>query len=90
MTDPVTREEFEALEARVAELEGDGAPPTDPETPTGLDHRDQTVLDYMAEHEKSKKLALVKLYKRLTDVTSTSTAKERARTLEQHPAYEEL
>lgn len=90
MTDDVSREEFQSLKERVAELESlidDGAPRT---TPAGLDHRDMDVLDYMAQTHVVDGVQLVKLYKRLTDITDPSTAKRRAKTLAAHPEYEEL
>jgi len=91
-TDTVSREEFEQLQNRVEELEsliGDdsGVPNT---TPAGLDHRDMDVLAYMAEAHVVDGVQLVKLYKRLTDITAHSTAKRRAKTLAAHPEYEEL
>lgn len=87
MSDDVSRQEFEALKERVAALETDG---TATVAPDGLDHRDRAVLDYMREHGRASKRQLVKLYIRLTDVTTTETAKQRAKMLEQHGAYEEL
>lgn len=91
MSDPVTREEFEALRERVAELEaaiGEDDRTTEPGD--GLDHRDRAVLDHMREHGKASKIHLVKLYIRATDIQDRSKAKRRAQALEQHPAYEEL
>jgi len=88
--DGITRDEFEALQERVNDLEAQVADsPAAGEHP-GLDHRDQTVLDYMGENGKLSKRSLVELYTRLTDITNNRTAKQRARVLEQHPAYKEL
>jgi len=86
----VSREEFEALKARVEELESqESATETHADT-DGLDRRDRKVLTHMKNNGVKSRLALVKLYKRITDVTNTNTAKQRAQNLEQHPAYREL
>lgn len=84
----VSREEFEALKERVAELERstrDTTTDTD-----GLDHRDEKVLSHMRENGVVSKLALVRLYKSLTDISKTKVAKRRAQNLEQHEAYLEV
>jgi len=84
----VSREEFERLKARVAELEDRGRTRT--QNTEGLDHRDEAVLTHMEEHGVVSKLALVRLYKRITDISKTKVAKRRARNLENNPAYAEV
>jgi len=83
----ISREEFEALKERVAELEADEQTATDTD---GLDHRDEKVLAHMRENGTVSKLALVKLYKSVTDISKTKVAKRRAQNLEQHNSYNEL
>ena len=86
----VSREEFEALKARVAELEDaidSGATAT---THDGLDHRDETVLSHMRENGRASGYRLVQLYTSLTDIRDKGKAKRRAKTLERHDAYEDL
>lgn len=88
----VSRDEFEALQARVAELE-DRLESGDVQSPTesaGLDQRDRSVLEYMDDHGPRSKRALVDLYISLTDIQDRSTAKRRAKNLEQTDAYREL
>ena len=86
----VSREEFERLKERVAELEDQldsGATTT---TNDGLDHRDETVLAHMRENGKVSKVSLVKLYISITDIQDRGKAKRRARSLEQTEAYQNL
>ena len=86
----VSREEFERLKDRVAELEDQldsGATTT---THDGLDHRDETVLAHMRENGKVSKVSLVKLYISITDIQDRGKAKRRARSLEQTEAYQNL
>jgi len=87
-----TREEFEALKRRVAELESklDGQPTTDASVSDGLDQRDRAVLEWMRENGRRSKVQLVQLYQSVTDITQRSTAKRRARKLEQRPEYRDL
>lgn len=89
MTDEITREEFETLRDRIAELEEQLSRKQESSN-DGLDHRDRNVLEFMRENGKRSKLKLVRLYKSQTDISSTNTAKERARSLERHPAYKSL
>lgn len=84
----VSREEFEALKDRVEQLEAQAE--TQATDTDGLDHRDEKVLAHMREHGVVSKLALVRLYKSLTDISKTKVAKRRAQNLEQHEAYEEV
>jgi len=87
----VSREEFEALKERVAELEAQiesGGATT--ATADGLDHRDETVLAHMRENGRVSKVSLVKLYISLTDIQDRGKAKRRAQTLEQTDAYQNL
>ena len=86
----VTRDEFEALKERVAQLENAVNSDSVDATPDGLDHRDKRVLDYMSEHEPVDGIQLTKLYTSLTDITTNSTAANRAKQLSKHPAYKEL
>ena len=88
----VAREEFEALQERVAELEaalkdGDTAPL---DIGDALDHRDETVLAHMRENGKRTRVALVKLYISLTDIQDRGKAKRRAKSLEQTEAFRNL
>jgi hypothetical protein len=87
----VSRSEFEALKDRVAELEeqieSGGAATT---TAHGLDHRDERVLQHMRENGRASGYRLVKLYTSLTDIRDEGKAKRRAKTLEQHNAYQNL
>jgi len=82
----VTREEFEALKERVAELESDGVD----NTPEGLDHRDMAVLSVLENSGVRHGFALVQVYQTATDITKKGTAKRRAKMLERHPKYREL
>jgi len=87
----VSREEFEALKDRVAELESQADTGDAVTTSTdGLDHRDESVLAHMREHGRVSKVALVKLYISVTDIQNRSKAKRRAQTLEQTDAYQNL
>lgn len=86
----VSREEFEALKDRVAELEAQTDSGVSFESDDGLDHRDKKVLAHMRENGKRSKIALVNLYQRLTDIQNTKKAKTRAKNLEQHTAYTDL
>lgn len=92
MSDDVSREEFEALKRRVAELESelDDQPTTDASVSDGLDQRDRAVLEWMRENGRRSKVQLVQLYQSVTDITQRSTAKRRARKLEQRPEYRDL
>jgi len=83
----ISREEFEALKERVAELEANEQTAANTD---GLDHRDERVLAHMRENGAVSKLMLVKLYKRITDISKTKVAKRRARNLEQHDAYTDI
>ena len=88
----VAREEFEALQERVAELE---AALEDSDTATSdignaLDHRDEAVLAHMRENGKRSRVALVKLYISLTDIQDRGKAKRRAKSLEQTEAFRNL
>jgi len=90
VSDTPTREEFEQLRDRVAELEarmnsGDGATDSD-----GVDHRDETVLEHMREHGKVSKRSLADLYIQKTDIRSRKTAKRRAKQLERREVYRQL
>lgn len=89
MTDEITREEFEALQERVQELEEQLESPEAP-TAEGMDHRDRKVLAHMRENEKVDGYSLVKLYTTLTDITDRGTAKNRAKQLAASDAYEAL
>jgi hypothetical protein len=87
----VSREEFEALKERVAELEAQiDTGDTTAAAADGLDHRDETVLAHMRENGRVSKVSLVKLYISLTDIQDRGKAKRRARTLEQTEAYKNL
>jgi hypothetical protein len=86
---PVTREEFEALQARVAEMEDRLAEQQRYED-VGLDRRDATVLDALTEGDRYQKRALVKLYTGLTDITNPKTAKRRAKSLEQRSFFDHV
>jgi len=86
----VSREEFEAIKERVAELEDQIDTGTVTATGDGLDHRDETVLAHMRENGRVSKVSLVKLYISLTDIQDRGKAKRRARTLEQSDAYQNL
>lgn len=86
----VSREEFEALKERVAELESQIEPGTTTPTADGLDHRDETVLAHMRENGRASGYRLVQLYTSLTDIRDKGKAKRRAKTLERHDAYENL
>jgi len=87
-----TREEFEALKRRVEQLESkiEDEPTAQQSTPLGLDQRDVAVLDWMRENGRRSKVQLVELYQSVTDITQRSTAKRRARELEQRPEYKGL
>ena len=87
----VSREEFEALKDRVAELESQADREESVVTSAdGLDHRDESVLAHMREHGRVSKVALVKLYISVTDIQNRSKAKRRAQALEQTDAYQNL
>lgn len=88
----VSREEFDALKERVAELEAalEGNDTPAPATDSGLDHRDETVLAHMRENGKVSKVSLVRLYISLTDLQDRGKAKRRAQTLEQTEVYRNL
>ena len=88
----VSREEFEALKDRVAELERqlERGEATTTTAADGLDHRDETVLSHMRENGRVAKVSLVRLYISLTDIQDRGKAKRRARTLEQTDAYQNL
>lgn len=90
--DAPTREEFEALKTRVAELEAlaDGSPDELATEEEGIDHRDEKVLAHMRENGRVSKVSLVRLYVRLTDIQDRGKAKRRARALEQTDAYANL
>lgn len=84
---PISREAFDALRSRVADLEArldrgetgvDGT----------LDHRDATVLGSLEEGEVVTGPDLVNSYRRHTDVVDSSTAKQRAKALTQKPMFE--
>lgn len=88
------RTEVDALRARVAELEArldgaDASAATDT-TASGLDHRDETVLEIMRDSGRRSKRRLVDLYISATDIQDRSTAKRRAKTLEQTDVYQNL
>jgi hypothetical protein len=80
MSDDITREEFEALRERVADLEARLDDQRRYEDP-GLDRMDATVLDTIEPGATLTKRALVNLYKQRTQVTNPSTAKQRAKNL---------
>ena len=82
----VSREEFEALKERVAELESGGVETT----PDGLDHRDMAVLSVLENSGVRSGFQLVQVYQSATDITQKATAKHRAKALERHPKYKEL
>jgi len=91
------REEVTRLRERVVELEDrlDAAGPGQPDfdttaEPSGLDHRDKTVLAFMRENGKRSKRRLVKLYISKTDIQDRKIAKRRAKTLEQTEVYRNL
>lgn len=88
----VAREEFEALQERVAELEAvlEDTGSVTPNTADGLDHRDEAVLAHMRENGKRSRVALVKLYISLTDIQDLGKAKRRAKSLEQTEAFRNL
>lgn len=91
--DEVTRDEFERLKARVRALEyqleyGDGDEPADPAD--GFDHRDRVVLEHMRQNGRLAGFSLVKCYINKTDIVNHSTARRRAKMLEQHPRYQEI
>lgn len=86
----VSREEFEALKERVADLESQIDSGATTAATTGLDHRDEAVLAHMNEHGRVSGYQLVKLYTSLTDIRDKGKAKRRAKTLEQHDAYQNL
>jgi len=90
--DQPTREEFAALKRRVAELESKLETNSAVETsiPDGLDQRDKAVLDWMSDNGRRSGYPLVQLYQSVTDITQKSTAKRRAKTLEQRPEYADL
>lgn len=88
----VSREEFEALKDRVAELESalDADDTATADTTSGLDHRDETVLAHMRENGKRTRVSLVRLYISLTDIQDRGKAKRRAKSLEQTEVFENL
>lgn len=86
----VSREEFEELKERVAELESQIDSGATTATATGLDHRDQTVVDHMRENGRASGYRLVQLYTSLTDIQDRGKAKRRAKTLENHEVYADL
>ena len=89
MSDDVTREEFEALKERVAELESGRSTRATSDTP-GLDHRDEAVLNALRRGDgEPSGPQVVELYKRYTDITNHNTAKQRARQLQKRAVYEE-
>ena len=86
----VSREEFERLKDRVAELEDQldsGATTT---TNDGLDHRDEAVVEHMRENGRVSGYRLVQLYTSITDIRNKKKAKRRAKTLERHDAYQNI
>jgi len=86
MSNNVTREEFEALKERVAELESNGGR----RQSSGLDHRDRAVLATLRERDdRPSPLELVHMYKQETDITTPKTAKRRAKQLAKRDEYEE-
>ena len=88
----VSREEFEALRDRVAELEAalDDTDGATIDTGEGLDYRDEKVLAHMRENGKRSRVALVKLYISLTDIQDRGKAKRRAKALEQREVFRSL
>jgi len=80
------RERVAELEQRVAELESGGSTTNT----QGLDHRDEAVLDRIRtlDTEPSARQTL-KMYTRLTDITSSKTAKNRAKALRGRDVYTE-
>lgn len=87
----VSRDEFEQLKTRVAELEDQLENSVSEATSQGLDHRDETVMDRMRRTgEAFGPRRTVKTYLNQTDISNEKTAKNRAKQLHSHDVYKEF
>ena len=86
----VSREEFERLKERVAELEDAKNSGAAASVADGLDHRDEAVVEHMRENGRVSGYRLVQLYTSITDIRNKKKAKRRAKTLERHDAYQNI